>query len=77
MKKFIKIPALYKSTELPRFNYINIDMIGHIYRVEAVTNNINKEEAYTNVGVLTHNNGGFRTRMSVEAILKLIEQASK
>lgn len=55
--------------------YINIEQIGHITRNDNAKVQYGKvvEEAYTSVGVTTHNNGGFKVIEMPEAIIKLIE----
>ena len=65
--KLIKLTSLDKKPI-----YINIDMIGHLFEVEA-TMEYGKiiEEKHTKIGVTTHNNGGFRVKESIDEILEL------
>lgn len=66
--KLIKLTSINKQQPI----YINIDMIGHLLGREDVEYNIVTK--YTNIGVVTHNNGGFNVIESVEEILKLIKE---
>lgn len=51
--------------------YVNVQHIGHI--MECV--DIRTDNTYTNVGVTTHNNGGFKVRESALEVKLLIENA--
>ena len=67
--KMIRLTSIKDSKPV----FINPDFIGHLYQVpEKVSYGRVDEEAYTVVGVTTHNNGGFRVAEDVEQILKLI-----
>ena len=46
--------------------YINVNHIGHFTEVK---------EKHTSVGVITHNNGGFEVKESMEEILSLLRKA--
>lgn len=46
--------------------YININHIGHFYRTL---------KGYTNIGVTTHNNGGFDVKETVEEVIEMINEA--
>jgi len=68
--KFIKLTSKGKSST-PYF--INTAHIGHVFGVEAKFSHGDLEEdAYTSVGVTTHNNGGFKVKETVEQVMKLI-----
>ena len=67
---YIKLTSTDKSS---RPIFINTAHIGHVLGVEAEYRNGHLEkDAYTSVGVVTHNNGGFRVKESVEQVMKLI-----
>jgi hypothetical protein len=82
--KLIKVTSL--STHSPI--YINIDMIGDFYEISAMdeleemfrvdnpetknSSSVSKPK-HTRIGVVTHNNGGFNVKESIEEILKLIK----
>lgn len=70
MKKFIKLESVSNGTPI----FINVDMIGDIVEVpdKFYENGKLKSEGYTHIGVLTHNNGGYKVVESAETILKLI-----
>ena len=70
--KFITLTSLQKSDPTIR---INVDLIGHYYPVIDNDNRVNK--IYTNVGVLTHNNGGFRVKETPEEIDEIIKNILK
>jgi hypothetical protein len=53
--------------------FVNVEMIGHFYRAE--TNN--KQHAYTDICLLTNNNGGMKVKESTYKILELIKQTNK
>ena len=56
--------------------YINPNHIGHFYPVAAkVEYGKEVEEAHTRVGVITHNNGGFKVAEDCDQIKQLIELA--
>lgn len=53
--------------------YINIDKIGHFYRIEdKIEYGRVTEKAHTRVGCDTHNNGGFKVKETPEHIIKKI-----
>jgi hypothetical protein len=55
--------------------YINIDHIGDFYEVpKEEYGKIISPFAYTNVGVTTHNNGGFKVKERAENILLKINK---
>ena len=54
--------------------YLNVDMIGDIVDVKEHIEYGNVKPRYTNVGHLTHNNGGFNVKETAEEILKLINE---
>ena len=67
--KFIKLTNLNDKQPI----YINIEQIGHIYRVAETSSygSVDKPE-HTRIGVTTHNNGGFEVTESIEEIINLI-----
>ena len=68
MKKFIELTSLDG-----RKLYINIDHIGDFSEIEEITFSYgSNSKKWTNVGVTTHNNGGFRVQESAQEILNLI-----
>jgi len=68
--KVIKVTSL--STHSPI--YINIDMIGDFYEIPETKNSSSvSKPKHTRIGVVTHNNGGFNVKESIEEILKLIK----
>jgi len=68
----IKVTSLHTKTPI----YINVDMIGHFYEVEAEINlgKITKEK-HTVIGSITHSNGGFKVLESLKEIAQLIINA--
>ena len=55
--------------------YINVDCIGHFFEVpEERRGDSIVEIRHTNVGVTTHNNGGFSVLETCEEINKLISE---
>ena len=70
--KFIKLTSVDDNKPV----IININCIGHIYKVpDTIEYGRVKNDAHTRVGVTTHNNGGFRVAEDIDQILKLIEKA--
>ena len=68
--KLIKLTSF--QTKKPIF--LNIEMIGSISDVEEIEyNRVTKK--YTNIGVVTHNNGGFKVTESVKEIAQQIINA--
>ena len=56
--------------------YINIEQIGHFYRVpEEYDYGRLETEEHTRLSVTTHNNGGFMIKETPEEIIKLIEKS--
>jgi len=70
--KLIKLTLLNKKQPI----YINIDMIGSIYKGGDKQIYGKSDETHTVIGHLTHNNGGFKVIESVEEILKLIKESN-
>lgn len=73
--KIIKLTSVGqgKPNDVESDIYINIDHIGHIYEVnEEKEHNILKTIKHTRVGVITHNNGGFKVKESWEEIKKAL-----
>jgi len=55
--------------------YLNVEQIGHFYRVPEKMNYGRVEEVeHTRVGITTHNNGGFTIVETPEALIKLINK---
>ena len=69
----IKVTSLQDKQPI----YINIDMIGHFYEVEAEINNVGRvvKAKHTVIGTTTHNNGGFKVTESIEEIAKQLINA--
>ena len=56
--------------------YLNVEQIGHFFRVPEKLSYGRVEEAeHTRVGVTTHNNGGFSIVETPETLIKLINKA--
>ena len=56
--------------------YLNVEQIGHFFRVpEKKSYGRVEEEEHTRVGVTTHNNGGFSIVETPETLIKLINKA--
>ena len=62
--KFIELTLYTNNIRI----FVNVEMIGHFYRAE--TNN--KQHAYTDICLLTNNNGGMKVKESVNEIIQLI-----
>ena len=62
--KFIELTLFSNDIKI----FCNVEMIGHFYRAE--TNN--KQHAYTDICLLTNNNGGMKVKESVNEIIQLI-----
>ncbi len=70
--KFIKLTSVSDNSPI----IINAECVGHMYQVKAtIEYGREKEPAHTRVGVITHNNGGFRVAEDINQIMKLIEKA--
>jgi hypothetical protein len=70
--KIIKVTSLKDKKPI----YINVEQIGHFFRVpEKLNYGRVEEEEHTRVGVTTHNNGGFLIVETPEALIKLINKA--
>ena len=70
--KIIKVTSLKDKKPI----YINVDQIGHFFRVpEKMNYGRVEEEEHTRVGVTTHNNGGFLIVETPETLIKLINKA--
>jgi hypothetical protein len=68
--KFIKVTSLSNKKPI----YINVEEIGHFYRVpEKIEYGRVEKEEFTRIGVTTHNNGGFEIIETPEMLLKLIK----
>ena len=68
--KMIKLTSNSDSESI----YINIEHIGHMYEVKekVLYDGRVEKEAYTKIGTLTHNNGGFEVKETVKQIVKII-----
>ena len=70
--KIIKVTSLKDKKPM----YINIDQIGHFYRVpEKKSYGSVDEVEHTRLGTTTHNNGGFAITETPETLIKLINKA--
>jgi hypothetical protein len=56
---------------------VNVEHIGHFYPSKVATMSNSKHKEFTNVGVTTHNNGGFRVTETVDEILFMIKNLNK
>ena len=71
--KLIKLTSANNTGSI----YINVEHIGHMYEVkEKVSYGRVEVEAHTMIGTLTHNNGGFKVKETVEQVLHIIESRS-
>lgn len=69
--KLIKLTSRWSHREPV---YINVDYIGHMYRITEQLPYKYESITYTTVGVVTHNNGGFDVKETPEEIIELINQ---
>jgi hypothetical protein len=70
--KIIKVTSLKDKKPM----YINVDQIGHFYRVpEKKSYGSVDEVEHTRLGITTHNNGGFSIVETPETLIKLINKA--
>ena len=70
--KIIKVTSLKDKKPI----YINVDQIGHFYRVpEKKSYGSVDEVEHTKLGITTHNNGGFSIVETPETLIKLINKA--
>ena len=70
--KIIKVTSLKGKTPV----YLNVEQIGHFFRVpEKLSYGSVDEAEHTRVGVTTHNNGGFSIVETPETLIKLINKA--
>jgi hypothetical protein len=75
--KIIKVKSLYEFKDKKSL-YINVEQIGHFYRVPEKMNSCSvKEVEHTIVGVTTHNNGGFKIVETPEELMEMISQYNK
>lgn len=72
--KLIQVTSSKKNQPV----YINIDMIGHINSYTETGNYSGeiKGRVVTNIGVITHNNGGFFVIENVERVISKIKKAN-
>jgi hypothetical protein len=69
--KIIKVTSFKDKSPV----YVNVEQIGHFYRVPEKMNYGRVEEAeHTRVGITTHNNGGLTIVETPEALIKLINK---
>ena len=69
--KTIKVTSLSDKKPV----YLNVEAIGHFYRVSETKNYGRVEEVeHTRIGVTTHNNGGFKIVETPEVLIKLINK---
>ena len=70
--KIIKVTSLKDKKPV----YLNVEQIGHFFRVpEKQSYGRVEEEEHTRVGVTTHNNGGFSIVETPETLIELINKA--
>jgi hypothetical protein len=71
--RFIKVTSLSNKESI----YVNVEELGHFYRVPEKMNFGSVEEVeHTRMGVTTHNNGGFMIVETPKEVLELIKNAS-
>jgi hypothetical protein len=69
--KIIKVTSLKDKKPI----YINVEQIGHFYRVpEKMSYGSVDEVEHTKLGITTHNNGGFAITETPEKLMELISQ---
>jgi hypothetical protein len=69
--KIIKVTHLKDKKPI----YINVEQIGHFYRVpEKMSYGSVDEVEHTKLGITTHNNGGFSITETPEKLMELISQ---
>jgi hypothetical protein len=69
--KIIKVTSLKDKKPI----YINVEQIGHFYRVpEKKSYGSVDEVEHTRLGITTHNNGGFAITETLEKLMELISQ---
>jgi hypothetical protein len=69
--KIIKVTHLKDKKPI----YINVEQIGHFYRVpEKMSYGSVDEVEHTRLGITTHNNGGFSITETPEKLMELISQ---
>jgi hypothetical protein len=69
--KIIKVTSLKDKSPI----YINVEQIGHFYRVSEKKSYGSVDEVeHTRLGVTTHNNGGFSITETTEELMELILQ---
>ena len=73
--KLIKLTSANNTGDI----YINVEHIGHMYEVKekVLYDGRVEKEAYTKIGTLTHNNGGFEVKETVTQIVNIIESKSR
>ena len=70
--KIIKVTSFKDRTPV----YLNVEQIGHFFRVPQKMSYGSVDEAeHTRVGITTHNNGGFSIVETPETLIKLINKA--
>ena len=69
--RFIKVTSLSNKESI----YVNVEELGHFYRVPEKMNFGSVEEVeHTRMGVTTHNNGGFMIVETPKEVLELIKK---
>jgi hypothetical protein len=69
--KIIKVTSLKDKKPI----YINVEQIGHFFRVpEKMSYGSVDEVEHTRLGITTHNNGGFSITETPEKLMELISQ---
>ncbi len=67
--KIIKVTSLKDKSPI----YINVEQIGHFYRVSEKKSYGSVDEVeHTKLGITTHNNGGFAITETPEKLMELI-----
>jgi hypothetical protein len=69
--KIIKVTSLKDKSSI----YVNVEQIGHFYRVpEKMSYGSVDEVEHTRLGITTHNNGGFSITETPKKLMELISQ---
>ena len=69
--KIIKVTSLKDKSSI----YVNVEQIGHFFRVPEKMNYGRVEEVeHTRLGITTHNNGGFSITETPKKLMELISQ---
>ncbi len=68
---YITLTSMITNNEI----IVNVEMIGHFYSNTEIIGG--REKSFTNICLLTNNNGGMKVKESTYKILELIKQTNK